>query len=80
MDTETRLYRIWEVIGNPKLGISGIVPMCKASWYAGMKDGRYPKPVKLSERSVAWRKTDIDALVARLSSGKWQGESHTDAA
>lgn len=67
MPGELRLYRLAEVIGDRRNGVAGIVPMSKASWYRGMADGRYPKPVKLSERSVAWRSTDIDALVRRLS-------------
>lgn len=75
MDEEPKLYRIWSVIGNKKKGIQGIIPMSRASWYAGIKEGRYPKPVKLSERSVAWRKTDIDELAVRLAAGKWQAEN-----
>lgn len=62
-----RFYRISEVIGDRKRGVAGIIPVSRASWYAGIKDGRYPKPVKLSERTAAWRSTDIDELVARLS-------------
>jgi prophage regulatory protein len=67
-----RFYKIHEVIGSPKLGIQGIIPMSRTAWYAGIKDGRYPAPIKLSERSSAWRSTDIDELVERLSSGNWQ--------
>jgi prophage regulatory protein len=64
-----RFYRIKEIIGDRKQGIPGIIPVSRASWYAGIKDGKYPKPVKLSERTSAWRSTDIDELVARLSAG-----------
>lgn len=65
------LYRIAEVIGDKQKGVRGIIPMCRTAWYKGIKDGRYPAPVKLSERSVAWRSTDIDALIERVSAGKW---------
>ncbi|NTV25907.1 MAG: AlpA family phage regulatory protein [Chlorobiaceae bacterium] len=61
-----RFYRISEVLGDKKRGIPGIIPVSRASWYAGIKDGKYPKPVKLSERTSAWKSTDIDELVARL--------------
>jgi hypothetical protein len=66
-----RFYRIWDVIGNRKRGIPGIIPMSRASWYQGIKNGRFPKPVKLSEKSSAWRSEDIDALVKRINNGQW---------
>jgi predicted DNA-binding transcriptional regulator AlpA len=43
----------------------------KAAWYAGIKEGRYPKPVKLSEKTSAWRASDIEMLVERLNKGLW---------
>lgn len=64
-----RFYRLKDIIGDRKNGIPAIIPVCKAAWYKGIKAGRYPKQVKLSERTSAWRSTDIDALVARLSEG-----------
>ena len=66
-----RFYRIRDIIGDRKRGILGIIPMSKASWYAGISSGRFPKPVKLSEKSSAWRSADIDALVERLNEGRW---------
>lgn len=68
--TETkpfRYYRLPEIIGDRKNGIPAIIPICKAAWYKGIKAGRYPKPVKLSERTSAWRSTDIDALIQRIN-------------
>jgi prophage regulatory protein len=67
-----RFYRLPEIIGNRKQGIPGMIPVSRASWYAGIKEGRYPKPVKLSERTAAWRSTDIEELMNRLSSGDWE--------
>jgi prophage regulatory protein len=65
------LYRIVEIIGDKKKGISGIIPMGRTAWYRGIKEGRYPKPVKLSVRSVAWTSKDISDLISRLSAGRW---------
>lgn len=62
-----KFFRLDDVIGNRKKNISGIVPMSRSSWYDGIQKGLYPAPVKLSERSSAWRSTDIEALVLRLS-------------
>ena len=44
------------------------VPVCKTAWYAGIKEGRYPKPVNLGPRTAAYRAEDIAALIERLSS------------
>lgn len=41
-------------------------PVSKSDWYAGIRDGKYPKPVKLGARSVAWKSSDIDNLIASL--------------
>jgi predicted DNA-binding transcriptional regulator AlpA len=67
----SKFYRLHDIIGDRKKGISGIVPVSKATWYAGIKEGRYPKPVKLSEKTAAWRESDIETLVERLNNGLW---------
>ncbi len=43
-----------------------IFPVSRSAWLAGVKTGRYPAPVRLSARSVAWRAEEIRALVASL--------------
>ena len=39
------------------------IPISKSSWWAGVKSGRYPSAVKLSERCTCWRVEDIRALI-----------------
>ncbi len=39
-----------------------IIPVGKSTWWAGVKSGRYPQPVKLGKRTTAWRVEDIHAL------------------
>lgn len=41
-----------------------LVPMPPTSWYAGMAEGIYPKPVRISARSVCWKVSDILKLMA----------------
>jgi prophage regulatory protein len=41
----------------------GLIPVSKSTWWAGVKSGRYPKPVKLSTRVTAWRVEDIRAFI-----------------
>ena len=62
--------RIDDVIGSKKKGVSGIIPMSRSNWYQGISEGRYPAGVKLSERSIAWRSTDIESLVTKLSESR----------
>lgn len=41
-----------------------VYPVSKSHWWAGVKEGRYPKPVKLGLKITAWRVEDIRALIA----------------
>ena len=47
-----------------------IIPVSKSTWWKGCKEGRYPQPVHPSPRTSAWRKCDIDALVAQFAEEK----------
>lgn len=49
-----KLYRLPAVLDG--LGIS------KSAWWAGVKDGRFPQPVKLGPRTTAWRGEDLLVL------------------
>ena len=63
---ETGYLRIPQIIGDPKANppIPAIIPVGKSTWWAGVKSGRYPQPVRtLGERITAWRVEDIRALV-----------------
>ncbi|WP_434053845.1 MAG: AlpA family phage regulatory protein [Roseibium sp.] len=44
---------------------SGPIPVSKSTWWAGVKDGRFPKPLKLGERITVWRVEDIRALLEK---------------
>ncbi|MBF9060317.1 AlpA family phage regulatory protein [Rhodobacterales bacterium HKCCSP123] len=44
--------------------------ICRSTLYDWIKQGRFPRPVKLGERIVAWRESDIDRwLESRVSEG-----------
>lgn len=47
--------------------VLSLIPVCRTSWWNGVKSGRYPKPIKLSPRCTAWRAEDIRDLITRLS-------------
>lgn len=55
---EARLLRVNSIAGK-----NGVLPISKSTFWAGVKSGRYPKPVKLGPKITAWRSSDIDALI-----------------
>lgn len=67
---ETGYLRLWQIIGNRKAvpPIPALIPVSKSTWWAGVKSGRYPQPVRtLGERITAWRVEDIRHLIQRAA-------------
>jgi hypothetical protein len=74
---ETGFLRLWQIIGDKKAEppIPPVIPVSKSTWWAGVKSGRYPQPVRtLGSRITAWKVADIRALIGRLQS---DGEAST---
>ena len=69
---EAGYLRLPQIIGDPKADppIPPLIPVGKSTWWAGVKDGRFPKPVKLTQRTSAWRVEDIRALMERIDEGE----------
>ncbi len=61
--------RLTQIIGNPKSDppILPIIPVKKSCWWAGVKSGRFPKPIKLTPGVTVWRIEDIQKLIKSLS-------------
>ena len=55
---ETGFVRLTSILAP-----EGPIPVGRSTWWAGVKSGRFPKPVKLGPRITAWRAEDIRALV-----------------
>jgi prophage regulatory protein len=55
---ETGFVRLVAIIAP-----NGPIPVSKSTWWAGVKSGRYPKPVKLGPRITVWRVGDIRTLI-----------------
>lgn len=47
--------------------VLNLIPVSRSAWWAGCKNGRYPKPVKIGPRTTAWRAEDIKVLLRKLS-------------
>ncbi len=43
------------------------IPVGKSTWWAGVKSGKYPKPIKLGAKTTVWRAEDIKAFIERLA-------------
>jgi predicted DNA-binding transcriptional regulator AlpA len=60
---ETGFLRIWQIIGNKKTNTPALIPISRTTFLNGVKSGKYPKSVKLGERTTAWRVEDIRDLI-----------------
>jgi prophage regulatory protein len=60
MEIEPRhkLLRLGEVLD--------LLKMSKSSWYKGMADRRFPRPVKINPRTALWLWTEIEPLINQL--------------
>ena len=47
------------------LAPNGPIPVSRSTWWAGVRSGRFPKPVKLGPRTTAWRVKDIRELIEK---------------
>lgn len=63
---ETGFLRLPQILGNPQAEppIPPIIPVKKSCWWAGVKSGRFPQPVKLGPRVTVWRVEDIRSFIA----------------
>jgi len=62
---ETGFLRLPQIIGDYKATppVPALIPVGKSTWWAGVRSGRYPRPVKLGPRVTAWRVEDVRALI-----------------
>ena len=62
---ETGFLRLTQIVGDSSAEppVCAIFPVSKSTWWAGVKSGRFPAPVKFG-RCTMWRVEDIKALIA----------------
>ncbi|MGZ4958713.1 MAG: helix-turn-helix transcriptional regulator [Methylomonas sp.] len=67
---ETGFLRLKQIVGDPKAEppIPAILPISRTSFLNGVKSGKYPKSIKLGERTTAWRVEDIRELIHSVGS------------
>ena len=59
MPTSKRLYRIKQVLE--------VIPVSKTTWWNGVRDGRFPKPIK-NGRMTFWKSEDLESFMDKLQS------------
>ncbi|MGZ8983520.1 MAG: helix-turn-helix transcriptional regulator [Methylotenera sp.] len=47
--------------------ILAVIPVSPSTWWAGVKTGRFPAPIKLGANTTVWRAEDIHALINRIN-------------
>lgn len=52
-----------------------LVPVSASTWWAGVRTGRFPKPLKLGPRTTCWRASDVLALIERAADGEGDRET-----
>jgi predicted DNA-binding transcriptional regulator AlpA len=70
---EAGYLRLPQIIGNTKAKppIPAVIPVSRSTWWAGVKSGRYPQPVRtLGRRITAWRVEDIRTLIEELGASE----------
>jgi predicted DNA-binding transcriptional regulator AlpA len=65
-DLDATTYQI-KLLRLPQ--VLALVPVCASTWWAGVRCGKFPKPVKLGPRTTCWRVSDILALIERTRAG-----------
>lgn len=59
------MYKILPETGFVRLPqILAVFPISRTAFYAGVRSGIYPQPIKLTARCTAWKAADIHALIA----------------
>lgn len=46
--------------------ILAVIPISKSQFWLGVKNGRFPRPIKLGVKTTVWRVEDIRELIDRL--------------
>lgn len=66
---ETGFLRICQIIGDSSANppVPAIIPVAASTWWAGVRSGKFPAPVKLGPGITAWRVEDIREYIAKAA-------------
>lgn len=67
---DTDLTKRLPPIGFLRLAqILELIPVSSTTWWDGVKEKRFPQPIKLGPRTTVWRVEDIRAFIIHLGMG-----------
>ena len=58
---KTGLVRVKQILAP-----LGPIPVSKSTWWSGVKEGRFPQPIKLGPRTTVWKVEEIRSLFEKL--------------
>ncbi|QSX75747.1 AlpA family phage regulatory protein [Lysobacter arenosi] len=63
---DSAFLRLPQIIGDAKATppIPPLIPVSRSTFWAGVKAGRFPQPVKLSPGVTVWRAADLMRYIA----------------
>ena len=45
--------------------ILSLIPISRSTWWAGIREGKFPQGIKLGSKTTVWRAEDIRNLIER---------------
>lgn len=70
---ETGFLRQTQILGDPRRGVPGLIPVSGTTWWTWVREGKAPQPLKLGPGLTVWRVEDIRAFIAEVT--KQAGDS-----
>jgi predicted DNA-binding transcriptional regulator AlpA len=64
---ETGFLRQSQILGDARRGVPGLIPVSATTWWTWVREGKAPKPLKLSPGLTVWRVEEIRAFMADLA-------------
>lgn len=65
--TSRAYLRVSEIANNRRTRTPGIIPISAATWWAWVKAGKAPQPIRLSAGVTVWRSVDVLAFAESLA-------------
>lgn len=56
-----------EILGNPKKGIAGCIPMSQTTWRRLRRSGDAPEPLGYRSGKLVWRRSDVETFVEMMA-------------